>query len=140
MNISAISSISSTATPLTSASASVPGVAWGPDSPWPTAPSVYTGGSIFDGSGGPALIIVFVAVGLLIGAFTALIIVRRAPPAGVVGANLNGWYLNTEPPLGEKPKLYAVHLDVDDDAAAGGCAYRDVTVCVSYRLFGGWVP
>ena len=91
---------------------------------------MYNSGSIFDGSGGPALIIVFVAVGLLVGAMAALMIVRRAPPAGFNGGtNVNGWYLDTEPPsLGETPKIYTAHLDVDDDAAARGCAYKDIAV------------
>ncbi|KAI0331735.1 hypothetical protein GY45DRAFT_1214359, partial [Cubamyces sp. BRFM 1775] len=64
--------------------------------------------SLFQSAGGPPLILVCIAGGLLFGAFVGMLIMKRVRPVVVVQrVTLPG---DTEVPLGEKPQLYDVHL------------------------------
>ena len=77
------------------------------------------------------MIIVFVAVGLLIGAFAALIIVRRVPQLEPMPLDTDGGWL-IEPgrpvPLGEEPKLFNMSAGVDEKALERGYVWRDIMV------------
>ena len=95
---------------------------------WPQSNST----SFWDGSGGPALIIVFVAVGLLAGAFAALLIVRRARPRmSMYGGNDSGWFFSSSSPrvLGAEPRLYEAKLDdVKGGVGGGECHWNEIMV------------
>ncbi|KAH9852375.1 hypothetical protein C2E23DRAFT_885868 [Lenzites betulinus] len=91
-------------------------------SPTPTAsspPPPPTSGfsSIFQSAGGPPLILVCIAAGLLLGSFVGMFLIKRLRPAVVVH-RVNGAALSGEMRLGEKPKLYDVYLG--PSAVAGG--------------------
>ncbi|KAI0363680.1 hypothetical protein BV20DRAFT_1057852 [Pilatotrama ljubarskyi] len=66
--------------------------------------------SIFQSAGGPPLILVCIAAGLLFGAFVGMFLMKRLRP-GVVVQRVNGpGGAGAEVPLGEKPKLYDIYL------------------------------
>ncbi|KAI0667295.1 hypothetical protein C8Q78DRAFT_400603 [Trametes maxima] len=73
--------------------------------------------SIFQSAGGPPLILVVIAAGLLFGAFVAMFLLKRLRPVVVVqrvpGAGLAG-----ETALGEKPRLFDIHLVPPEEGGA----------------------
>ncbi|KAI0821895.1 hypothetical protein BC628DRAFT_785881 [Trametes gibbosa] len=79
-----------------------------PSSSPPPAPT-SSFNSIFQSAGGPPLILVCIAAGLLLGSFIGMFLVKRLRPAVVV-QRVNGAALDGDMRLGEKPKLYDVYL------------------------------
>ncbi|KAI0641316.1 hypothetical protein C8Q79DRAFT_919677 [Trametes meyenii] len=65
--------------------------------------------SIFQSAGGPPLILVVIAAGLLFGAFVAMFLLKRLRPVVVV-QRVPGVGLGGEVALGEKPRLFDIHL------------------------------
>ncbi|KAM5543493.1 hypothetical protein V8D89_002744 [Ganoderma adspersum] len=81
--------------------------------PPPPPPSPSNGfSSIFQSPGGPPLILVCIAAGLLLGAFIGVLLMRRMrpPPLGHRGIGATAFLTNANQPLGEKPKLLDIHL------------------------------
>ncbi|THH00127.1 hypothetical protein EW026_g2352 [Hermanssonia centrifuga] len=127
---------------------STPGGAFGA----PSAGESLSPGSIFDGGGGPALVVVFVAIGLLIGAFTALLIVRRMSAGGITFDDYEGqanglamwrYYEATEVPLGEEPKLFEMRLEREKGVKEGNERWRGMSVtfiCEIYSRRGANFP
>ncbi len=112
---------------------STPGGAFGA----PSAGESLSPGRIFDGGGGPALVVVFVAIGLLIGAFTALLIVRRMSTGRITFDDYEGqanglamwrYYEATEVPLGEEPKLFEMRLEREKGVKEGNERWRGMSV------------
>ena len=67
--------------------------------------------SIFQSPGGPPLILVCIAAGLLLGAFIGVLLMRRMRPHVVVrGMNAADFLRGLNPEHGEKPKLLDIHL------------------------------
>lgn len=124
---------SSTSTPVPSASSTLP--AWGYDPEGPTS-AVTGSASVFDGAGGPALIIVFVALGLLVGAFVALLLIRRVPNRDMFATSnlgIGAWYVPPEPIIvGEEPKLFEARLAVDENASWKEHVWGEVSVSRLY--------
>ena len=92
-----------------------PNPSFPPTFPPSPPPSPTSGGfsSIFQSPGGPPLILVFIAAGLLLGAFIGVLLMRRVRPSapgqrGVGAAAFLAGFNN--PPLGEKPRLLNIHL------------------------------
>ncbi|KAI0718715.1 hypothetical protein C8T65DRAFT_693596 [Cerioporus squamosus] len=81
--------------------------------------------SIFQSPGGPPLILVCIAAGLLLGAFLGILLMRRIRPTIAVQRmhGING-FPDPQKKLGEKPKLLDVHIVPRSDpggvAGAGG--------------------
>ncbi|OSD05129.1 hypothetical protein PYCCODRAFT_1432882 [Trametes coccinea BRFM310] len=74
--------------------------------------------SIFQSAGGPPLILVCIAGGLLIGAFVGMFIMKRLRPSVVVNrVSVAG---RAQPQLGEKPKLFDVHIVASPGEGGGG--------------------
>ncbi|KAJ8481178.1 hypothetical protein ONZ51_g6169 [Trametes cubensis] len=67
------------------------------------------GSSLFQSAGGPPLILVCIAGGLLFGAFVGMLLMKRLRPVVVV-QRVNAFPGDAEVPLGEKPQLYDIHL------------------------------
>lgn len=91
----------------------------------PVAPPVPTFTSIFQSPGGPPLILVCIAAGLLIGAFLGILLMRRMrPTVAVQGVHGLRGFPDPQKTLGEKPKLLDVHIvprgDSADMTGAGG--------------------
>ena len=81
--------------------------------PPPSPPSPTNGfSSIFQSPGGPPLILVCIAAGLLLGAFIGVLLMRRMrpPPVGQRGIGAAAFLAGANQPLGEKPKLLDIHL------------------------------
>ena len=114
--MSSTSTPTSTSTQPASSSTSTPTRPPPPTQPQPSAPSQPTGfSSIFQSPGGPPLILVCIAAGLLLGAFTGVLLMRRMRPALVgrapgAGAGVGGAGRRAGALLGEKPRLLDVHI------------------------------
>ncbi|PIL23148.1 hypothetical protein GSI_14457 [Ganoderma sinense ZZ0214-1] len=94
----------------------------------PSPPSPTSGfSSIFQSPGGPPLILVCIAAGLLLGAFIGVLLMRRMrpPPIAQRGIGAAAFFAGANQPLGEKPKLVDIHLlpppatGVDGTGSAG---------------------
>ncbi|KAH9888063.1 hypothetical protein C8Q73DRAFT_655973 [Cubamyces lactineus] len=73
-----------------------------------TDTNTSNGSSLFQSAGGPPLILVCIAGGLLFGAFVGMLLMKRLRPVVVVQrVNAPG---DAEVPLREKPQLYDIHL------------------------------
>ncbi|KAI0773808.1 hypothetical protein C8Q74DRAFT_784229 [Fomes fomentarius] len=96
-----------------------------PPSGRPDRPSPNPGfGSIFQSPGGPPLILVCIAAGLLLGAFIGVLLMRRMRPPVVVqrmGAGRGRGAVK----LGEKPKLLDIHLGQRTDVGSSGSHIQD---------------
>ncbi|KAI0353969.1 hypothetical protein OH77DRAFT_567302 [Trametes cingulata] len=80
--------------------------------PPPPPPSGFQ--SIFQSAGGPPLILVCIAAGLLLGAFAGMFLMKRLRPGVVVVQRVHGGLGGAgaaEVKLGEKPKLYDIHVE-----------------------------
>ncbi|KAI8972881.1 hypothetical protein BD414DRAFT_499684 [Trametes punicea] len=76
--------------------------------------------SIFQSAGGPPLILVCIAAGLLFGAFIGMLIMKRFRPSVIV-QRVNRASGDDQGQLGEKPKLFDVHLrPIPEDGGGGG--------------------
>ncbi|TFK92521.1 hypothetical protein K466DRAFT_595185 [Polyporus arcularius HHB13444] len=84
----------------------------------PVAPPAPTFNSIFQSPGGPPLILVCIAAGLLLGAFLGILLMRRMRPTVAVQGTpgLRG-FPDPQKTLGEKPKLLDVHIVPRADSA-----------------------
>ncbi|TBU38641.1 hypothetical protein BD309DRAFT_507107 [Dichomitus squalens] len=91
----------------------------------PTGPATQSPGfsSIFQSPGGPPLILVCIAAGLLLGAFIGVLLMRRMRPRVVV-QRMNGadFLRGLNPNFGEKPTLLDIHLL---PASEEGTSYGD---------------
>ncbi|KAI0761288.1 hypothetical protein BD413DRAFT_445399, partial [Trametes elegans] len=76
--------------------------------------------SIFQSAGGPPLILVCIAAGLLLGAFVGMVAMRRFRPVVVVHRAPGGGRPGPGPELGEKPALFDIHLQSDPHDVLGG--------------------
>ncbi|EIW54842.1 uncharacterized protein TRAVEDRAFT_66365 [Trametes versicolor FP-101664 SS1] len=65
--------------------------------------------SLFQSAGGPPLILVCIAAGLLFGAFVGMFLMKRLRPT-VVLQRAGGAGLGGEAKLGEKPRLYDIYV------------------------------
>ncbi|RDX51773.1 hypothetical protein OH76DRAFT_1417129 [Lentinus brumalis] len=84
----------------------------------PVAPPAPTFNSIFQSPGGPPLILVCIAAGLLLGAFLGILLMRRMRPTVAVQGTpgLRG-FPDPQKTLGEKPRLLDVHIVPRSDSA-----------------------
>ncbi|KAI1794291.1 hypothetical protein LXA43DRAFT_1091823 [Ganoderma leucocontextum] len=81
-----------------------------PPSPPPSPTNGFS--SIFQSPGGPPLILVCIAAGLLLGAFIGVLLMRRMRPPVVAhrGIGAAAFLRGLNLPLGEKPALLDIHL------------------------------
>ncbi|OBZ67733.1 hypothetical protein A0H81_12201 [Grifola frondosa] len=74
------------------------------------ATSTQSSLGVFESAGGPPLILVCIAVGLLVGVFAGVIIMRRIRPHPVVARRTpDGFFRASEQRFGEKPLLCDLH-------------------------------
>ncbi|KAI0628567.1 hypothetical protein C8Q77DRAFT_1076632 [Trametes polyzona] len=93
----------------------------------PAATSPTTGfNSIFQSAGGPPLILVCIAAGLLLGAFVGMVLMKRLRPVPVV-QRVNGVPIGMEVKLWEKPQLYDVHIEPPLSREGGGHPWAHIS-------------
>ena len=112
-----------------------------------TSTSSPASAPLFSGVGGPALILVFAACGLLIGALTAVLTLRSLRPrfaSASRSAGQDDFERCADPPsLGEKPKMCDLHVSVSQVPARRGPAlWRNMLVSFTSSMSiarGSWV-
>ncbi|CDO71103.1 hypothetical protein BN946_scf184844.g107 [Trametes cinnabarina] len=94
----------------------------------PTPTSQFS--SIFQSAGGPPLILVCIAGGLLIGAFVGMFIMKRLRPSVVVNrVNVSG---RAQPQLGEKPTLFDVLIAAPEQGSGKHLRDRNAPFAAVY--------
>ncbi|RPD54939.1 hypothetical protein L226DRAFT_83112 [Lentinus tigrinus ALCF2SS1-7] len=87
--------------------------------------SVPSFNSIFQSPGGPPLILVCIAAGLLLGAFLGILLMRRVRPTVAV-QRVNGRGFPDPKKLGEKPKLLDIYLAPRSGTDAGAGRWENL--------------
>ncbi|KAI0754221.1 hypothetical protein C8Q80DRAFT_354435 [Daedaleopsis nitida] len=95
----------------------------GPDPSDQGPPSGFN--SIFQTPGGPPLILVCIAAGLLLGAFIGVLLMRRMRPGVVVQRVHGGRVPGSQFKLGERPTLLDIHIMPRSEVGMGRGLYGD---------------